>query len=886
MANSVLIKTNLKGAIADAILNEINNKTSHFYYFLGRTQPWDVDFMPSAVLDSYKNELDTRSDIIYAKQINSNDASLVVRRIDWKVNTIYDAYDDQYSTALVGINLLSGGSGYTSAPAVNIVGTGTDARATATISVATGRVTGVTVTSGGSGYTNSTVNPLTISFTGGGGIGATASGVLAFAQNNVVRLEDSQFYVLTDDYNVYVCLDNNKGAISTEQPYGTSANPLKTSDGYVWKFLLTIPIALRTKFLTSKYIPIATSLKSQFYSSGEIRNIRIDSMGSGYDETTKLVVTGDGFSEANPYYVTGATIGTAGAGYTAATLQFSPPVKNSSAWASGRSYVVGQFISYQDNFYEVEVSGISNATPPTHQTGSVAQGAVVYRFAGMSAEATATVGSGAITAVSMLLGVRGVDVALPGTGYANGPNTMTFSDPAVTGVSYARDGKIYRVDITNNAYNQFTTLPTITSFGGGGTGATGVVLGQSGAGYQSAPTIEVTGTGTITTPAVLSSTAIKSEARIFPIISAGAIIGTVIADPGIGYNEASITVNGVGTGAELVPDLLFGDVSTLQSNTELTSVDGAIYSIPVVSGGYGYTTVPNVSIRGDGTGATAVAVISGGRVTSINVTIPGSGYKKAEIVITGGGGVGASARAIIPPYGGHSKNSVRSLFTRTLMFHSSVSKDLVNGIALEADYRQFGMIKNPYKYGSPIFATASTLSACWTVSPTTTVPASFVADTVLTVIPLTGSFNPTVVSAISGTQFTLSSVAGLVVGMPVAAPGAIQGTVITDITISTVTVSSPIAGVVNGSTLRFNFSVQYRVIHSTTSSIVLQSMNNAVPVTGDVFNFGGDSFSAATVTAPTLDKYSGDLLYQDNQIPFKPMDDTSEKITISTVFKF
>lgn len=883
---SVLIKTNLKGAVADAILNEINNKTSRFFYFLGRTQPWDLDFIPFPVLDSYKNELDTRSDIVYAKQINSNDASLVVRRIDWKVNNIYDRYDDQYSTALVGINLLSGGSGYTSAPTVTITGTGTDAQAVATISASTGRVIGVTVTSGGSGYTNSTTNPLTISFTGGGGIGATATGVLAVAQNNVVRLEDSQFYVLTDDYNVYICIDNNGGAPSTEKPYGTSSNTLKTSDGYVWKFLLTIPIALRAKFLTSKYIPIATSLKSQFYSSGEIRNIRIDSIGSGYDESTKLLVSGDGYSEANPFYVTAINIDEPGAGYTAATIEFSPPVRNASAWASGRSYVVGQYISYLKNFYEITVGGISTIVPPTHQLGEVAHGSVVYKFVGMTAEGTVTVSGGQITSATLLQGVRSVEITTNGSGYSDGPNTMVFSDPAVTGMSYARGGKIYRVDITTPGYNMFTTLPTVTSFGGGGTGATGAVLGQSGAGYQVSPTIAITGTGTITVEAELDPLVLKSEARIFPVIDSGTLIGTVIVDSGVGYTTADIDVIGTGIGAVLTVDLLPGDVTTLQSNTELTSVDGAIYTIPVVSGGYGYTTIPNVSVRGDGTGATAVASISGGRVVGIDVTIPGSGYRKADIAITGGGGFGASARAIIPPYGGHSKNAVRSLFTRTLVFHSNVSKDLVNGITLEADYRQFGLIKNPYIYGSPIFASATTLSACWTVSPTTTIPVNFVQDSVLTNIPLTGSVNAIVTNAISGTQFTLSSVVGLIVGMPVSAPGVVPGTVITDITVSTITVSTPIAGVVNGTTLRFNFSVQYRVINMSTTSIILQSMNNAIPVTGDVFSFGGNSFTAATITAPTLDKYSGDLLYQDNQIPFQPMDDSSEKITISTVFKF
>ena len=63
--------------------------------------------------------------------------------------------------------------------------------------------------------------------------------------------------------------------------------------------------------------------------------------------------------------------------------------------------------------------------------------------------------------------------------------------------------------------------------------------------------------------------------------------------------------------------------------------------------GSGYTSSPLVSIvGGGGSGATAQAVITGGRVTRILVEQPGTGYVTQPLVsITGGGGTGATATA-------------------------------------------------------------------------------------------------------------------------------------------------------------------------------------------------------------------------------------------------
>jgi hypothetical protein len=70
-----------------------------------------------------------------------------------------------------------------------------------------------------------------------------------------------------------------------------------------------------------------------------------------------------------------------------------------------------------------------------------------------------------------------------------------------------------------------------------------------------------------------------------------------------------------------------------------------VRSATITAGGTGYTTAPSVSFTGGGgTGATAVANISGGAVIGITITNRGRGYTTAPSVnITGGGGTGATA---------------------------------------------------------------------------------------------------------------------------------------------------------------------------------------------------------------------------------------------------
>src|SRR5699024_5044557 len=53
-------------------------------------------------------------------------------------------------------------------------------------------------------------------------------------QKNLDTGQFYRFYVVTDDYNVYKCIDNNYGSESTHKPSGTQPTPFETPDGYVW----------------------------------------------------------------------------------------------------------------------------------------------------------------------------------------------------------------------------------------------------------------------------------------------------------------------------------------------------------------------------------------------------------------------------------------------------------------------------------------------------------------------------------------------------------------------------------------------------------------------------------------------------------------------------
>jgi len=80
-------------------------------------------------------------------------------------------------------------------------------------------------------------------------------------------------------------------------------------------------------------------------------------------------------------------------------------------------------------------------------------------------------------------------------------------------------------------------------------------------------------------------------------------------------------------------------------------------------------------------------------------------------------------------------------------------------------------------------------------------------------------------------------------------------------------------------------NTRFRIVNLTANSALLQSLDNGVPVTGGVMsNEASQTFGVSGVTAPTVDKYSGDLLFIDNKQAFTPTAD--QTVTMRTVIKF
>lgn len=170
----------------------------------------------------------------------------------------------------------------------------------------------------------------------------------------------------------------------------------------------------------------------------------------------------------------------------------------------------------------------------------------------------------------------------------------------------------------------------------------------------------------------------------------------------------------------------FIPVKTLSSNPGSTdayydqwlvtdaAIDGGINNVIMVSGGTGYVTEPDVTITGDGTGATAVATIDvgSGEVTAITITDPGTGYTFATVGISGGSGASATATAIITPKGGHGYDAVEELGGYYVMMNVRLEyADGSGDFPVDNDYRRIVLLRDPTNYGTTTAATASTLKA-------------------------------------------------------------------------------------------------------------------------------------------------------------------------------
>jgi hypothetical protein len=141
-----------------------------------------------------------------------------------------------------------------------------------------------------------------------------------------------------------------------------------------------------------------------------------------------------------------------------------------------------------------------------------------------------------------------------------------------------------------------------------------------------------------------------------------------------------------------------------QWDVQAAAIDGGIHVVKVTAGGSGYGSAPAVTITGDGTGATANSTIAGGIVTAVTITNPGTGYTRASVAFASGA---ATATAIISPKGGHGSNAVEELGGKYVMINTRLDGTESNTITTANEFRQVGIVRDPYLYGTTTRAIAS-----------------------------------------------------------------------------------------------------------------------------------------------------------------------------------
>jgi hypothetical protein len=216
--------------------------------------------------------------------------------------------------SVIDIEVLTGGSGYTSSPLVSIYGSnGIGASATAVIT--NGVVSRILINTAGTGYTSEPV----VTITGGGGAGATAKAIVRGPIKDVNILDSGTSY--------------------------TSPPSIKLSSG-------------------------SGGAAQAYVSNGRISSIAIISAGSGYTTAPKVIITGDGFGA-----VAKAVISTEGsdAGRVVSIQILNKGIGYSTGTTQIRLESIGEGAEFNAEIFEWTFN-LNNTTTFDYANGSIFEG--------------------------------------------------------------------------------------------------------------------------------------------------------------------------------------------------------------------------------------------------------------------------------------------------------------------------------------------------------------------------------------------------------------------------------------------------------------------------------------------------------------------------------
>lgn len=204
--------------------------------------------------------------------------------------------------------------------------------------------------------------------------------------------------------------------------------------------------------------------------------------------------------------------------------------------------------------------------------------------------------------------------------------------------AYIQNGAVVDLQVTNPGTGYAPGDIVQAQFSGGGSdtaailtaalvtgGIAAIEVTAGGSGYTSAPTVAIGGSGEVTSVAITNNGGQYHLATVTVSFSGGGGTGAAgivnTQNAGFYYRVVGVTMTSGGTGYTSAPTVTFE------------------------TSPFGYTATGTAAISG---GAAAVATVSGGAVTAISVTSSGHGYTVApSVTLSGGAGTGATAAALL-----------------------------------------------------------------------------------------------------------------------------------------------------------------------------------------------------------------------------------------------
>jgi hypothetical protein len=321
-----------------------------------------------------------------------------------------------------------------------------------------------------------------------------------------------KFYVMNDQFNVYKCLSNNNGVVSSNKPQDTPLNTFTTNDGYIWKYMYTIPLSKRNRFISGTKIPVQRSISDFFYNNGSVSSVAITSGGSSYVSTLACTINVTGGTPTTPASfiplissvdgsLKGVRIVSGGSGYVSApTLALVSSTGSGSGLYGSTATMVP--VVQGGVVVSVMISDPGQNYPSTKTTTITVVGD------GTGAAFTPIVYNGSITDVV---------VDNPGSGYTY----MSLVVNATTG-----SGAVLLPNIPSADLSTDQSIVESTAVAGA---IHRIMVTQSGTFYTTAQvTIQGDGTGCTASP----------------VITNGLITDITVLTPGSGYTYANVVITG------------------------------------------------------------------------------------------------------------------------------------------------------------------------------------------------------------------------------------------------------------------------------------------------------------------------------------------------------